>query len=48
MRRHDKWLIIGGDHKALVGMLEQHSSTTKARGNYGCGPNIEAGDNLIA
>ena len=47
-RRHDEWLIIGGDHNASVGKLEQQSSTTKARGKYGCGPNNEAGNDLIA
>ena len=39
MRRHDEWLIIGGDHNASVGKLEQKSSPTRARGIYGCGPN---------
>ena len=48
MRRHDEWLIIGGDHNVSVGKLEQQSSTTKARGKYGCGPNNEAGNDLIA
>ena len=30
MRRHGEWLIIGGDHNASVGMLEEHSDTTEA------------------
>ena len=48
MRRHDEWLIIGGDHNASVGKLEQQSSMQKARGKYGCGPSNEAGNDLIA
>ena len=44
----DDWLIIGGDHNASVGKLEQKPSPTRARGMYGCGPNNEAGNDLIA
>ena len=48
MKRHDECLIIGGDHNASVGKLEQKSSSTKARGKYGCGASNEAGKDLIA
>ena len=48
MRRHDEWLIIGGDHDASVDNFEQHSCTAKARGKYGCGPNNEPGIDLMA
>ena len=40
--------MVGGDHNASVGKLEQKLSSTKARGKYGCGASNEAGRYLIA
>ena len=48
MRRHDEWIIMGGDHNASVGKREQKSSHTRARGIYGCGSNNEAGNDATA
>ena len=48
MRRYDEWFIIGEDHNASVGKLEQQSSKTKARGRCGWDPNNKAGNDLIA
>ena len=48
LKRHDEWLIIGEDHNASVGKLEQKLSSTKARGEYRCGARNEAGKDLIA
>ena len=48
MRHHDELLVIGGDHNASVGKLEQQSSTTKAIGKCGRSPSNEAGNDLIA
>ena len=47
MKRHDDWLIIGGDHNASVGKLERKLRSTKARGKYGCRASNEAGRDLI-
>ena len=47
LKRHNERLIIGGDHNASIGKLEEKSSCTKARGKYGCGASNEAGKDLI-
>ena len=38
LKRHDEWLIIGGDHNASVRKLVQKAISTKARVNMGVEP----------